>query len=101
MSFTIVLREICIGDRFLIGIPEIELLSLVIEDQLRDAGCIEVQGFDSTPFTEDQVIEVVTRMKVRGKFIQVLEGKMKPMKLAELKRVFFEFTYPTPPTSEL
>lgn len=82
-----------------IGIPEIEVLAMAIEHQLRILEHVEIRGFDATPFSEDQIFEILTRIKIRAKFAKVLQHKMKARALDELKTVFFKYTYPTPPTS--
>lgn len=78
------------------GIPEIEALALAIESQLRRMNHVEIRGFDATLFSEDQIFEILTRIKIRSMFTKVLEYKMKAEPLEELKNVFFKFTYPTP-----
>ncbi|KAH8885967.1 hypothetical protein GQ53DRAFT_845110 [Thozetella sp. PMI_491] len=80
------------------GIPEIELYAQIEEQKLQSKVSIDIQGFDTSPFSEDQVIEIVTRIKVREIFVEILKERMKLEHLQKLKKVFFELTYPTPPT---
>jgi hypothetical protein len=46
---------------------------------------------------EDEKIELLTRMMVRSRFMEVLNGKLEKGLLEQLKNVFFEVAYPTPP----
>jgi hypothetical protein len=46
---------------------------------------------------EDEKIELLTRMMVRSRFMEVLNGKLEKGLLEQLKNVFFEVVYLTPP----
>jgi hypothetical protein len=46
---------------------------------------------------DDEKIELLTRVMVRSRFMEVLIGKLERSLLERLRNVFFEIVYPTPP----
>ena len=46
---------------------------------------------------DDEKIELLTRVMVRSRFMEVLNGKLERSLLELLRNVFFEIVYPTPP----
>ncbi len=89
-----------ITNEYRIEVPEIRHAALATEYRLREIGDIGTQCFDASHFNEDYAIEILTRISVRQGFLKILEGKMKPAYLHDIKKVFFEYTYPTPPIKE-
>ncbi|KAK3352524.1 hypothetical protein B0T25DRAFT_187195 [Lasiosphaeria hispida] len=80
------------------GILEIESLARqvqrdILKNKLHEQIGIKVRSL----FEEGQVIELMTRAFVRPKFMAALEGKLEKLLLRDLKKVFFELAFPTPP----
>jgi predicted methyltransferase MtxX (methanogen marker protein 4) len=55
-------------------------------------------GKDMELFDEGDRVELLTRMLVRGRFMNAVKGRLEASVLAELERVLFEVAYPTPPS---
>jgi hypothetical protein len=51
-------------------------------------------------FYDSEKIELITRVLVIPQFEKALEGRLEPGLLKSLKKVFFEYTYPTPPAND-
>jgi len=50
-----------------------------------------------SPFLKvEEKIELLNRIMVRSRFMEVLSGKLEPPFLKALENVFFEIVYPTP-----
>jgi hypothetical protein len=81
------------------GIPKIEKLA---EEEQRIL-CRRIRHvhrvIDNPDLEEEDKIELVTRMRVRARFRDVLRDEIDASLLAELEEVFFDLTFPTPPMS--
>ncbi|KAK0714725.1 hypothetical protein B0H67DRAFT_489717 [Lasiosphaeris hirsuta] len=81
-----------------LGIQEIENLARqaqhdILRGRLYERADMKVREL----FEEGQIIELMTRVLVRPKFMAALEGKLEKPLLKDFKKVFFELAYPTPP----
>ncbi|KAK3935077.1 hypothetical protein QBC46DRAFT_453753 [Diplogelasinospora grovesii] len=82
------------------GIAEIEELAERQEELVFRQEMYNRPEFDDPRFDEVDKLELLTRFLVRSKFKKALAGKLDARLLHEFKRIFFEFTFPTPPTLE-
>jgi hypothetical protein len=78
------------------GIDKIEQLAQnqqlgVLKEGIRNR---EASGYSI--LEEGEKIELLTRIRVRAKFVKALSGKLAPSLLKDLKEVFFEIVFPTP-----
>lgn len=78
------------------GINEIEQLTRNEQLKMLKGG---VQGREAPRYSvleESEMNELLTRIKVKSRFVNVLSGKLEPSLLRALKDVFFEIVFPTP-----
>jgi hypothetical protein len=56
--------------------------------------------FDNPRFSEDNKVELLTRVMVRRKFKKAMSDRLDEGLAESLKAIFFKYTYPTPPTMD-
>jgi len=78
------------------GVYEIEQLAQNKRLKILQGGR-SYQELGNLILEEDEKIELLTRIMVRSRFMEVLNGKLEKGLLEQLKNVFFEVVYPTPP----
>ncbi|KAJ8127860.1 hypothetical protein O1611_g5776 [Lasiodiplodia mahajangana] len=79
------------------GVPEIEQLALNQEQRIRQYGISRVKGLPYPFMSDEQKMELLTRVMVKPKFREVLAGSVRAGLLRKLEDVIFKTSYPTPP----
>jgi len=77
------------------GIDEIEQLARNQQLEVLKEG-VQNQRLGYSILGEGEIIELLTRVRVRSKFVKTLRGKLELSLLKALKEVFFEIIFPTP-----
>jgi len=77
------------------GIDEIEQLARNQQLEVLKEG-VQNQGLGYSILEEGEIIELLTRVRVRSKFVKILRGKLELSLLKALKEVFFEIIFPAP-----
>ncbi|KAK3312516.1 hypothetical protein B0H66DRAFT_485832 [Apodospora peruviana] len=87
----------CPQDMIARGIKEVEQLCRQAQVGILQQNLHGQAGFNSYFFKEGEVVELLTRVVVRDRFLGALKGKLERSLLKDLKKVLFENAYPTPP----
>ncbi|KAM5511559.1 hypothetical protein FOXYSP1_11659 [Fusarium oxysporum f. sp. phaseoli] len=82
------------------GIHEIEKLAASMESLILSANTHKRPEFDDPRFSEDNKVELLTRVMVRRKFKKAMSARLDEGLAESLKAVLFTYTYPTPPTMD-
>ncbi|CEI68096.1 unnamed protein product [Fusarium venenatum] len=80
------------------GIHEIEKLAASIESSILSANTHKRPEFDDPRFTEDEKVELLTRVMLKRKFKKAMSARLDEGLAEALRTVLFKYTYPTPPT---
>lgn len=78
------------------GIDEIEQLARNQQLEVLKGGVQNGEASGDSILEEGEKIELLTRIRVRSRFVKTLKGKLEPSLLKALKEVFFELLFPTP-----
>jgi hypothetical protein len=87
---------VTIYSNLLAGIDEIEQLARNQQLEVLKEGVQNREASGYSILEEGEKIELLTRIRVRSKFVKALSGKLKLSLLKALKEVFFEIVFPTP-----
>lgn len=79
----------------LAGIDEIEQLARDQQLEILKEG-VQDREAGSSILKEEERIELITRIRVRSKFVKALSGKLEVSLLKDLKEAFFGIVFPTP-----
>jgi hypothetical protein len=79
----------------LVGIDEIEQLARNHQLKILKEG-VQDREAGSSILTEEERIELLTRIRVRLTFVKALSGKLELSLVKDLKNVFFGIVFPTP-----
>ncbi|TXC06125.1 hypothetical protein FocTR4_00010842 [Fusarium oxysporum f. sp. cubense] len=82
------------------GIHEIEKLAASMESLILSTNTHKRPEFDDPRFSEDNKVELLTRVMVRRKFKKAMSARLDEGLAESLKAVLFTYTYPTPPTMD-
>jgi hypothetical protein len=78
------------------GINEIEQLARNQQLEVLKEGVQNREASRYSILEEGEKIELLTRIRIRSKFVKALNGKLELSLLKALKEVFFEIVFPTP-----
>jgi hypothetical protein len=80
-----------------LGITAVQELAWQAELEIIRTGRHTKVGPGTRIFTEGERIEYMTRVMVRDRFMDALDGKLESSILKDFKHALFEAAYPTPP----
>jgi len=80
----------------LAGVDEVEQLSRNEQLEVLRNNLHTREEFNNPLFEDGEKVELLTRKKVRSKFVEKLSGKIEMSLLGDLKDVFFGVMYQTP-----
>jgi hypothetical protein len=80
----------------LAGIYVIEQLARIQQLEVLKDGVQNREAFGYSILQEGEKIELLTRIRVKSKFVKALSGKLELSILEGLKEVFFGTIFPTP-----
>jgi hypothetical protein len=87
---------VTIYSNLLAGIDEIEQLARNQQLEVLKEGIQSREASGHSILDEGEEIELLTRIRVRSKFVKALSEKLELSLLKPLKEVFFEIVFPTP-----
>ena len=92
----------CIINKYLTGIRKVEELAREAQREILRGGLHRIRSAGLKPrlsdfLDEGEIIELLTRIIVKERFIGALEETIRMAPLRRLKDALFEYAYPTPP----